>query len=204
MIFCNLFINLLCLTYAVLTTVLLLVKIEILIILTVYLSNTTQYMTFCSICYENIDNDAICIDSTFLNCSCYNNNSIHKQCFVNWNNLNRCVMCNSKYKKPLQFVIINNILFDKNTDQVELSDNIKYDSYLLKYIKEQPPEICLKAVQQNGFALQFVKEQTPEICLAAVRQNLDSHIFVKDNMYESLLSFFPAVNVKKRYFSAYN
>ena len=38
-------------------------------------------------------------------------------------------------------------------------------------MKEQTPEICLAAVNQNGMALVFVKEQTPEICLAAVRED---------------------------------
>ena len=29
----------------------------------------------------------------------------------------------------------------------------------------------LEMVQQNGYALEYVKEQTPEICLAAVQKN---------------------------------
>jgi len=33
------------------------------------------------------------------------------------------------------------------------------------------PELCLLAVQQNGYAIQFVKDQTEDICLAAVQQN---------------------------------
>ena len=51
------------------------------------------------------------------------------------------------------------------------------------YIKEQTPELCLAAVQQNGLALQFVKfkEQTPELCLAAVKQYRLALQFVKDH-----------------------
>ena len=40
--------------------------------------------------------------------------------------------------------------------------------YDLGRLKEQTPEICMAAVQQNWWALQHVKKQTPEICMAAV------------------------------------
>ena len=55
---------------------------------------------------------------------------------------------------------------------------------VLLYVKEQTPEICLKAVKQNGLALYFVKEQTPEICLAAVKQNGYAVEFVEKQTYE--------------------
>ena len=55
-----------------------------------------------------------------------------------------------------------------------------WDKDILSYVKNQTPEICLEAVEQNGEALQHVKEQTPEICLAAVRENPYALEFVKE------------------------
>ena len=46
-------------------------------------------------------------------------------------------------------------------------------------MKEQTPEICLAAVQQNGRALMYVKEQTSDICLAAIKQNPEAKVFVR-------------------------
>ena len=45
---------------------------------------------------------------------------------------------------------------------------VQQNGYALEYVKEQTPVICLDAVQKNELALQFVKEQTPIICMAAV------------------------------------
>jgi len=44
---------------------------------------------------------------------------------------------------------------------------------VIQYIYNQTPEVCLAAVQKNGYAIQFIykKNQTPEVCLAAVKQN---------------------------------
>jgi len=36
----------------------------------------------------------------------------------------------------------------------------------LVHVKDQTPELCLAAVQQNGLALERVHHPTPEICLA--------------------------------------
>ncbi len=38
-------------------------------------------------------------------------------------------------------------------------------------MSDQTHELCMAAVQQDGWALQYVKEQTPELCMAAVKQN---------------------------------
>ena len=51
---------------------------------------------------------------------------------------------------------------------------------ILKYVKERTPEICLVAVNQNGWALRYVKEQTPEICLAAVKRYKLTSNLIKD------------------------
>lgn len=53
----------------------------------------------------------------------------------------------------------------------DIDEYIPYD--------EQPPEICLTAVRQDGYALQSVKEQTPEICLAVVGQNPEAVKYIK-------------------------
>lgn len=51
---------------------------------------------------------------------------------------------------------------------------------MISISKEQTPELCLLAVQQDGLALQYVKEQTESICLAAVKQNGWALEFVKE------------------------
>jgi len=58
----------------------------------------------------------------------------------------------------------------------------------LSYVKDQSPEICLAAVQQNGLALEYVKHQTPELCLAAVQQNGLALEYVKDQSPEICLA----------------
>lgn len=63
---------------------------------------------------------------------------------------------------------------------------LKQNGYVLKYVKEQTPEICLAAVKQNGCALKYVKEQTPEICLSAVKQDSNALKYVKS---KSMLEF---------------
>ena len=50
----------------------------------------------------------------------------------------------------------------------------------MRYIKEQTPEICLAAVQQNGRVLDLVEEQTKEVCLAAVNQTQDAIQCIRD------------------------
>lgn len=39
---------------------------------------------------------------------------------------------------------------------------------------------CLEAVKQDGYAIKYIKEQTPEICQAALDQNDTAILFVKD------------------------
>ena len=71
--------------------------------------------------------------------------------------------------------------------EIESYDIVKHDKYLLRYIKNQTPEICLEAVKQNGRALIYVKNQTPEICLEAVKQNGWALIYVKNQTPEICL-----------------
>ena len=58
----------------------------------------------------------------------------------------------------------------------------------LSYVKEQTPEICLKAVERNGYALSYVKEQTPEICLKAVEADGDALRYVKEHVFKAEVS----------------
>jgi hypothetical protein len=56
---------------------------------------------------------------------------------------------------------------------------VQRDGWALVYAREQTPEICIAAVQQTGLALKHVKEQTPEICIAAVQQDEKALHFVR-------------------------
>ena len=47
-------------------------------------------------------------------------------------------------------------------------------------VKKVVTDSCdLEMVERNWYALKFVKEQTPEICLAAVQQNPDARKFIR-------------------------
>ena len=50
---------------------------------------------------------------------------------------------------------------------------IQQNGYVIKYIKEQTPELCALAVQKDGLALQFIKQEfkTDEICKLAVQRD---------------------------------
>ena len=61
------------------------------------------------------------------------------------------------------------------------------DGNLIEYVKEQTPELCKLAVEQNWKTLQYVKEQTEELCLAAVKQNGRVLEFVKNQTPEICL-----------------
>ncbi|MBD3195404.1 MAG: DUF4116 domain-containing protein, partial [Candidatus Lokiarchaeota archaeon] len=69
----------------------------------------------------------------------------------------------------------------------EALEAVKQDEFVLKYVKEQTPEICLEAVKQNGYALQYVKDQTEEICLEAVKQDGFVLRYVKEQTPEICL-----------------
>ncbi len=60
----------------------------------------------------------------------------------------------------------------------------KLNGMALKYIKNQTPEMCLIAVQQNGNALQYVLEQTREINLMACQSQGLSLRYVRDQTPE--------------------
>ena len=64
---------------------------------------------------------------------------------------------------------------------------IKQNEYNLQFVKNQTEEICLVAVQKNGWTIQYInkKNQTKLICLAAVRQNMDA-IFYIDRKYKPI------------------
>jgi len=57
---------------------------------------------------------------------------------------------------------------------------VEENGWVLEYVKNQTPEICLVAVKHKGYALQFVKEQTPEICFIAIKQDKDVQQFVRE------------------------
>lgn len=49
----------------------------------------------------------------------------------------------------------------------------------MSYDKWSDPEICLAAVNQDGWALEHVEKQTPELILATIRQNPEALRYVK-------------------------
>lgn len=55
---------------------------------------------------------------------------------------------------------------------------------IIRHVKEQTPEICMTAVQQNGLILEHVKEQTPELCMAAVQKDPWALEHVKEQTLE--------------------
>ena len=57
---------------------------------------------------------------------------------------------------------------------------VQKDGWAIQLVKDQTPELCMAAVKNNGCALQYVKEQTPEICMAAMKNQIDAIEFVKD------------------------
>jgi hypothetical protein len=57
----------------------------------------------------------------------------------------------------------------------------------MRYVKNQTPELCLAAVQQNGLALQHVKNQTPKLCMVAVQKNGWSLRYVQNQTPEICL-----------------
>ena len=61
---------------------------------------------------------------------------------------------------------------------------VTQNGYVLRYVKDQTPEIALAAVTQNGYVLQYVKDQTPEIALAAVTQDWDALRYVNLDIFE--------------------
>ena len=64
----------------------------------------------------------------------------------------------------------------------EVLKEVKEDGSYLQFIQgdNQTEEICLTAVQQNGYALQCVHNQTDEVCLAAVKQDGYALQFVRN------------------------
>lgn len=62
----------------------------------------------------------------------------------------------------------------------EIIKKLKEDPYYLEYVEHQDEELCLIAVQRNGFALQFVKKQTEKICLEAIKQTGSALKFVQN------------------------
>lgn len=68
----------------------------------------------------------------------------------------------------------------------EIFEFIEVNASIIRFVKEQTPELCLVAVK-NSEAFQFVKEQTPELCLFAVKQDGFSLRYVKEQTSEICL-----------------
>lgn len=84
-----------------------------------------------------------------------------------------CVGAVKQYPFALTYVDIQ--LIDAVSEHI-----INDYPFALQFVRNQTPDICLKAVKQHGFALQFVRNQTHEICLEAVKKNGCALEFVED------------------------
>jgi hypothetical protein len=47
-------------------------------------------------------------------------------------------------------------------------------------IKDQTPELCIRAVKDHFLALRYIKKQTPILCIEAVRSSKDAIVYVKE------------------------
>jgi len=61
---------------------------------------------------------------------------------------------------------------------------VQQNGWALQYVKEQTLELCKLAVQQNEYALYYVKKQTPELCELAVQKNGFALEYVKEQTPE--------------------
>jgi hypothetical protein len=59
----------------------------------------------------------------------------------------------------------------------------------LQYVRKQTPEVCYRAIKQNGLALQYVDNQTQEICLAAIEQDEKAFKYINktDNIHLAIV-----------------
>ena len=94
--------------------------------------------------------------------------------------------CNLSGEEALEEVIKDGYVLRYVTEQTPeiCLAAVKQNGYALKYVREQTPELCLAAVKQDGYSLKYVREQTPELCLAAVKQNCDALQFVNSKLFE--------------------
>lgn len=77
---------------------------------------------------------------------------------------------------------------------------IQQDGSAIRFVRDQTTELCLAAVQQNGMLLSYVKKQTPELCLAAVRQTWYALQFVKEQTAEMCLAAYAQDKAATQYF----
>ena len=69
-------------------------------------------------------------------------------------------------------------------DSLPLSEKMKAvnkNIKVLRYMKNQPLEICIDIVKGHGYHLEFITNQTPEICLEAVKRYPYALNYVKKN-----------------------
>lgn len=88
-----------------------------------------------------------------------------------------------KFKADM-FLLSDRVYLDSLLDTDNILKLICVNGDMLKYLKEQTEEICLRAVQQNGNALEYVKKQTEEICMEAVKQNGVALRYVEEQTFE--------------------
>lgn len=101
-------------------------------------------------------------------------------------------MCTNeqKYQEHLQKVkedpfYLKYMPKDEQTEELCLTA-VQENGWALAYVQEQTPTICLEAVRQDGWALQYVQQQTHKLCLEAVRENVKALEYVSTDYYEEV------------------
>ena len=81
-------------------------------------------------------------------------------------------LCNAAIKQCASAVayVPSKSSLSKEQREILFEIAIKIDPWVLQYVRDQCPKLCLLAVRLDGRALQFVQLQTEDICNAAVAQ----------------------------------
>jgi hypothetical protein len=108
----------------------------------------------------------------------FKNKKVVKDIYNNYNDQTYKININTFVDEFYYIKLI--FMIEKNPDILKYIKNqtpdiclaaVKQDGMTLQYVQSQTPDICLAAVEQTGMALQYVQSQTPDICLAAVKQD---------------------------------
>lgn len=61
---------------------------------------------------------------------------------------------------------------------------VQQDGYSLKYVKNQTEEICTMAIEQYAHSLKYVHNQSDELCTKAIEHNIHALQYVHNQTYE--------------------
>ena len=140
---------------------------------------------YCEICYEKLEDSAT---PTHL-FTCSHSNIFHIRCILNWilktnvfeyhvdddtfiiSQTDITELSSSTCPKCRVTLNLEHVRFVDNDNNI--IEKLRKNGLFLKHVlQDQTLEMCMTAVQQNGYALEFVKEQTLEICMTAVKKQV--------------------------------